>query len=263
MVKTRPPAAQVAERGYVAAVMSAKGGVGVSTIALNLAITLAQLMKSNTIAAEFRPGNGVWGLELGYPNPTGLHNLLQMKGAELTRDLVEGELITNSSGIKLLLSSFQPRDAEEGTAVAQMEAILNHLSMLASMTVVDLGNSPLTSSEKILSLSSEAIIILDPTPVAVAHTKALIDELATRGYGKQKILTVCLSNRIRSDVQLTWSQVQETLCQPVADIFTPVPELAHQAVLRYTPMVLFQTEGLHVQQYRKLAELVAQHAHKA
>lgn len=260
-VKARPAAA-APEKGYVIGVIGVRGGVGSSTVALNLAVTLAQKNKLRVNAAEFRPGNGSWALELGYVNPESLRNLMQYKPAEITREVIEQEIISNASGVHLLLSSYQPREIDIiNSSTSHFETVLNHLSHTAQITILDLGTNQLPCNERIVSQCNEVILVLDPHPTAVARTKVVLDDLAAKGFGKAKLITVVLVNRLRADVQLTWSQVQEAISQPVAVVFTPVPELAYQAVTRLTPMVMLQTDGLHNQQYAKLAELVAQHAH--
>jgi DNA-binding response OmpR family regulator len=262
-VKTRPPAVVHApEKGYVVGVIGARGGVGTSTVGLNLAVTLVQKNKLTVNAAELRPGNGTWGLELGYLNPDGLRNLLQFKPAEITRDIIESEIITNASGVRLLLSSYQPREVDALNSTPHFEAILNQLAYSAPISIVDLGAYQFPCIERILSHCNEIILVVDPHPIAVARAKAILEDLESKGFGKAKLVTIVLLNRLRADIQLSWSQVQESLSQPIAVIFTPVPELTYQAALRLTPMVMLQPDGLHNQQYGKLAELIAQHAHK-
>ncbi len=65
------------QKGYTIGILAAKGGLGVSTLALNLAIAIFERTKSDIIAAEMVPGSGTWGMELGYANSQGLSNLLK------------------------------------------------------------------------------------------------------------------------------------------------------------------------------------------
>ena len=65
-----------AEKGYIAGVMAAKGGLGVSTVALNLALFYQKKTNKKVIAAELRPGQGSWATELNIPQANGLSNLL-------------------------------------------------------------------------------------------------------------------------------------------------------------------------------------------
>jgi MinD-like ATPase involved in chromosome partitioning or flagellar assembly len=111
-------------------------------------------------------------------------------------------------------------------------------------------------------MCNEAVVVVEPNPLTVTRTKALLEDLTEKGFGMTRLLTVAMVNRIRADVQLSWGQVQEALNVPVVSVITPAPELAYQAELRMTPMTLIQPDGLIAQQYAKIAEVVAQHAHK-
>jgi MinD-like ATPase involved in chromosome partitioning or flagellar assembly len=71
-------------------------------------------------------------------------------------------------------------------------------------------------------------------------------------------IKLALINRVRTGVQLSWSQVQGQLGRNLAVIFTPAPELAYQASVENMPMVLKQPESLTAQQFSKLAEKVTQ-----
>jgi MinD-like ATPase involved in chromosome partitioning or flagellar assembly len=97
-------------------------------------------------------------------------------------------------------------------------------------------------------------------PQSVLQTKALIDDLLEKGIPGDNI-SIVLVNRVRSGMQLSWSQVQDQLGRSVSVIFTPAPDLAYQASLKNIPMVLQQSDSLTAQQYAKLAEKVALRNH--
>jgi len=256
--KTRTtPTSSLGERGYVVGVLASKGGLGVSTLVLNLGIALHDVYNKDVIVADFRPGQGTISLDLGYLKPEGLNHLLQRRPNEITARDIEAELVTHASGTRLLLASHQPRDAQQICAVANFEAITKQLAYMTRYAIIDLGPSITPLSEKVLKNCDEAILVVEPVPQSINQTKVLINDLTEMGVGEGR-LTLVLVNRIRSGVQLSWSQVQELLGRNISIIFTPAPELAYQAALHNLPIVIQQPDSLTAQQFVKLAEKIAQ-----
>jgi DNA-binding response OmpR family regulator len=255
--KRASPAAPSGEKGTMIGVLAAKGGLGVTTLALNLGVALREESNKKVIVAEFRPGQGTVSLELGYLKPEGLNRLLAKKPSEIGVHEIENELTTHPSGVQLLLASYQPKDGQQVSAVVNFEAIARQLAFMARYTILDLGPSISPIVEKIVRLCDEVIVIVEPVPQTIVQTKALINDLINLGVGEGRI-TLVLVNRIRSGVQLSWSQVQEQIEHNIAVIFTPAPELAYQASEHNLPIVLQQPDSLTAQQFSKLAERVSQ-----
>lgn len=251
------PAEAPLERGYMIGVISVKGGLGVSTVALNLGIALHQEQKKDVIVADFRPGQGTIGLELGYLKSDGINRLVQRKPAEITARDIENEIITHPTGVRLLLSSHHPGDARYLNAVANFEAMAVHLIRMARYVVLDLGPGLSPINEKIVNICDELCIVVEPVPQTLIQSKALLDDLIAKGVGESRI-DIALVNRIRSGVQLSWSQVQEQLGKNISVIFTPAPELAYQASMHNLPLISQQPDSLTAQQFIKLAEKVVQ-----
>jgi MinD-like ATPase involved in chromosome partitioning or flagellar assembly len=67
---------------------------------------------------------------------------------------------------------------------------------------------------------------------------------------------IVLINRLRSGMQLSSSQVQEKIGQPLAIVFTPAPELAYQATLHRVPIIIQQPDSLTSEQFTKLANQI-------
>jgi pilus assembly protein CpaE len=245
------------ERGYIIAVLASKGGLGVTTLALNLGITLHEAYNKDVIIAEFRPGQGTISLELGYLKPEGLTRLLQRKPNEIGAREIEQELTVHPSGTRMLLASHQPKDGMLLNAVQNFEMIAKQLAFLTKYGIIDLGPSLTPIAEKVLKHCDEVIVVLEPVPQSIMQTKTLINDLIESGIGEGRITPV-LVNRIRSGVQLSWSQVQEQLGRNIAIIFTPAPELAYQASTHNLPIVIQQPDSLTAQQFTKLAERVSQ-----
>lgn len=263
LARTRArPSTASSEKGYTIGVAAAKGGLGVSTLTLNLAYALFNQTKQDIIAAELRPGHGTWGMELGYSNTDGLCNILRLKPPEINRQIIERELTPTTYGMRLLLSSPKARDVEYLFATAQMEALLNQLPMIAPLVLYDIGNNFLPIFDKVINACQEIILVTEPYPQSVARTRLFLDDLAGSGVGKSKLLTVVIINRVRADIQLPITQIQDTLKQPVAQVIPPAPEQAYQAALKNVPLSYVQAEGLVSQQFSRLAETIIQRLRK-
>lgn len=252
-----PSQSLAAERGYMVGILGVKGGLGVSTVAINLGIAIRENNKKEVIVADFRPGMGTIGLELGYQKAGGINYLLEKKTNEITIKEIENQLVLHSSGVRLLLSSHRPSDARYAGSLTHFEAISRNLPFLAKHIILDLGASLTPLAEKVVPNCNELIIIVEPVPHTVLQSRMLIDELTGKGVGEGNI-TVVLVNRFRSGVQMTWSQVQEQLKHNITVIFTPAPELTYQAAINGVPVILQQPDSLSAQQFQKLAEKVIQ-----
>lgn len=256
-----------APRGKIIGLLSARGGIGLTTMALNLGIILHHDSGEEVIVAEIRPGQGTISLDLGYPNPTAQTQLLQRQPEEITEGDVENALFPHSSGIQLFLSSSQPSDAQYLPAVPQFERIVQFLGRLAAFTLLDLGPGIPPVTEKLLDQCDQIVVVVEPDPGSVAHTKALLDDLSLRVLGLDRI-NVAIVSRVRSDLKLTRSQIQDQLGHTVSNVFTPVPELAYQAARAKLPLVLFQAgagntqQHNNLQQYKTLAQAIVTHGQK-
>jgi CheY-like chemotaxis protein len=210
------------ERGYTIGVIAAKGGIGVSTLALNLAIAFHQKTKSEVIAAELRPSQGTWSIELGNSLCDGLSNLLRMRASDISAVTVENELARMAYGVRLLMASSRAKDAELMNATEQLEAVVDSLPQLAKLVLLDIGSSYVPALDMLLNHCNELMLVTEPFPASVQRTRNLIDELAPKGFGRSKIMTIVSINRIRADVQLSMVQMQEILGMPVSQV---IPQL--------------------------------------
>ncbi|OGO37159.1 MAG: hypothetical protein A2W35_00040 [Chloroflexi bacterium RBG_16_57_11] len=248
-----------AKKGYIVGVMAAKGGLGVSTIALNLAVAAKQKGNKRVLAAEMRPGQGTWGQELSIITDLGLGNMLRMNRSEIDSGTVGGQISQTAFGVPLLLASTQTCDADCMTALAQYEALVDELGQLAELIVLDIGTSFHPAMDTFTRQCDEMLIVVEPLLLTVKRTHDLINELKTHTYGSAKALTLVTVNRTRAEMTLSKSQIEEALSQTVTLGVPPAPELAYLAVNRAAPMYLLQPESILSRQFDVLAEQILGH----
>ena len=245
-------------RGYVIGVLAPRGGLGVTTLAVNLAAGLLNRTKSEVIVAEMSPGQGALALDMGLTSSKGLVDLLSLnKTSEITRDKTREVLTQHGSGLNFLLSSDRPRDMQLMNQIANYEATLSSLASQARFVVLDLGVGIQSFAQKVLPYCNEILIILEGAPNTITHTTALIDDIVSMNVNKKNI-SVVLNNRIRSDTQLPTSQVQTKLDFEIIGTLTPAPELFVQATRMQTPAILCQPESLTTRQINKLVDFIAE-----
>jgi CheY-like chemotaxis protein/MinD-like ATPase involved in chromosome partitioning or flagellar assembly len=241
--------------GYVIGVLSARGGLGVSSLASNLAAGIYSRTQSDVILAELTPGQGTIGTDFGYQNQKGLTELLKGTMVEITREKVESSLSPHNSGLKLLLASENPRDVTLTSQVQNYEALVVRLSTLARFVILDLGNGLPAFVQKLLPMCNERFIVVEGVPGTIQHTKLLIDEIVDLKIDRKGI-SVVLNNRMRTESQMQLAQVQEKLGHSIAATLTPAPEAFLQATRLQTPAVICQPTNMTSQQFLKIADIV-------
>lgn len=249
------PASPHEQKGCIIGILSARGGLGVSTLAANLAAGLFTRTQTDVILAELTPGQGTLGMELGIPNQKGLTEILQGSVVEITREKIQSSLVPHNSGLKLFLASENPRDVNLASNVQNFETLVPRLSSLARFTVMDLGSGLPTYVQRLLTMCSERIVVLEGSPSTIQHTKILIEEIADLGIDRKEIVAI-LNNRQRTEAQMPWAQVQDKLEHSILTTITPAPELFLQASRLQTPAVMAQPTNMTSQQFLKIADAI-------
>ncbi|MCC6260304.1 MAG: response regulator [Anaerolineales bacterium] len=249
------------QHGYVIGVLSARGGLGVTTFASNLAAALISRVQDDVIFAELTPGQGTVALDLGLPPQTALNEILEGSVAEVTLEKVKSALVTRNSALKLLLASDKPKDISLAANVRQYEALVTKLSGLARFVILDLGSGLPEFVQSVLPLCSETILILEGLANPIQHTKMLIEDLADLKL-ERKALHVIVNNRVRNEGQLNVNQVKDKLGHSVASVLTPAPELFAQALKSQTLAVVSQPASVTAQQFHKIAEALIEREQK-
>jgi pilus assembly protein CpaE len=232
-----------------------KGGLGISTLAINLGVSLYEKVSEDVIVAEMQPGRGDISVYLGYNSSQAHTDLLTKSAASITQADIENALVSHPTGVSFLLASYNASDAIHMDKVDQMEKIVDHLSHIALYTILDLGSNLTQSIQNILMRCDKVIVAVESTPHTVEQAKSLLNELVKIGVNRMKISAVLL-NRTRTEQALSISSVQKELGYDLSTIFTPAPELAHQAATTQKPMIVIDPESFTKQQVLKLIEVL-------
>lgn len=247
------------ELGYMVGVIAAKGGLGVSSVALNLAAISAAQFGMRTIAAEMRPGQGTWADELNLSNALTLENLLRLDPMNITPDAVQEQLTISGFNARLLLSSNTPSDFSFNNDPAQYELILDTLREQAKIVVLDIGTYSSSMAPALLRQCSEVIVVTEPQPLSLKQTRRLLDRICEMHFGLSRPLTIVSVNHTGSDTSLPVTKMEDVLGRPVAIGIPPVRELTTYSIEHNVPVCMAQAGSLVSLQYTKLAEIVKTH----
>jgi pilus assembly protein CpaE len=260
--RRRPRELTTSAHGHTIGFLAAKGGIGLSTLVINLAVSIQSKTRAQVIAMETRPGMGSWGMELGYANTSGLSNLYRLKPVQINLAAIDKELLNTSYGVRLLLASNQLCDVNPYTPAGQLEAIVQEIRLLGSYILLDLGSMAFPDMEKVLEQCQELIIPLDAFPPTVQRTRILLETLKDFGFGKNKPVTLVSYKRARSETELSMSQLQDMAGQPISLRFPSAPETAFNANLHSVPVVTHQPDGSLALQFGALADTIVQRVGK-
>ena len=235
-----------AKKGLTLGVMGAKGGVGTTTLAINITTALINAGEQALIA-DFQLGNGSVSRMLGTVSQS-MARVLSAKKVDAA--LVEKELLVHQSGLRGLLSSSNPKEVQFLNAIEQAVTALDILREMGNPIVADLGTGLTALNLQLLPQLDKLIFVVEANSVALDIASDHLTEIDSL-IGANRVNVVVVN---RSQSTLSWHDVENHLKREVKAIISAAPELAHQALENRQPMVSLQPNAMVSGQYVKLAD---------
>lgn len=199
-------------QGVVITVFSTKGGVGKSTISLNLAVALATLSHRAVALVDLDVAAGDLGIMLGNPSQASIYDLVEegvVERAKLERVLTP----IPDTTLKFLPAPFNPQEAEDVTA-EHVVTILRLLKEHYSYVVVD--TAPGYSEINVASLDASDSILMVATPdVVTIRTVSQALNLFYGGFRYPRTKIELVMNRDGSHTGVTTEDVERMLNNPI------------------------------------------------
>ena len=245
--------------GCIIGVLGCKGGLGVSTLVLNLAVSLSGMTSKEVVAVELKPGQGSWGVELDIANSYGLEKLLALPVDEITAAAVEKLAVHTSFNVRLLMASEKSQKISLPDLPEKTLAIIKSLNSSIPVLVLDIGNPYLAGFSKVHKLCDQLIVLTDAFPATVLRTRKLLGTLQFEVPKKNRYIDTVFYNHIRSEAGLTAEQITKLLPgTTIKFMIPPVPEQVFQSNQKYIPLYHIQPEGLFSQQVNELSRAICQ-----
>ncbi len=161
--------------GRVVAFFGAKGGVGSSTLAHNVAWGMANMMKQETALVDLDSSWGTTGLDFNYDSTEGLEDALSDPD-RLDATLLDRIMVRHTDKLSIL-----PAAASLGTPTSfdpeSYEALVNGVRALSPLTILDMPHIWSKWSSNLLTSADDVVITATPDLANLRNTKNLIDFL--------------------------------------------------------------------------------------
>jgi pilus assembly protein CpaE len=241
-----------AEPASIAAVFSPKGGVGRTTISVNLAVAAAQIGKRVALVdASLQFGDVGVLLNLNPRNKSIADLAGEIQSGEL--ESLETFMVTHSSGVRVLLAPPTPEQAEL-IGPSAVKQVLEKLRDDFDLIVVD---CPSNFNESTLAVLDEADLILTLLTLEITSVKNMrlfLEVCEQLGYGPDKIRLVL--NRADSTLGIRVADVEHSIGRKVDHTIVSDGRSVVYALNRGVPFFLSNREAQVSQDIQRLATAI-------
>jgi pilus assembly protein CpaE len=253
--------AKRAPRKRIIGVMGAKGGVGTSTLVVNLAAAAGQQGDQPRDrdnhrwvgVVDLRSGLGTVALLLGQPPRGGWEKLVRLGIENLDQETVESQLATHASGLRYLPASLQPES--DGTALppGYVEVVLNRLAENAYCLFLDLGSVLDQTTRHAIAHCDAIVVVVEPERLCLTLAQVLMEKIEALDAAPDD-LRVVLVQRLKTDTAYSQQQVEDLLEHKLAGIVSPAAVIVREAFEWGQPAVLSHPAAEISEQIRDLSQ---------
>lgn len=216
-------------KSKVITVFGTKGGVGRTTVAVNLALELAQRRRKVCLVdANLQFGNA--GNMMGISNPNTIAELLE-EDSNPNIDTIRQFLSLDPSGVNLLLAPNDPEDGANITA-SQMDRVIASLRVYYDYVIIDVQPAIDDMLTVFLDSSSTILFVTTSDIVSLRNSKKGLSLLTALGsFEKTQLVLNGPSSQINS------RDIERVLGLPIWVTFPDEPKIALAASNQGRPFV--------------------------
>jgi pilus assembly protein CpaE len=216
-----PPSAE----GHVVGILGFKGGVGKTTLAVNLGVGLAQANKKVVVVDT----NLYFGDVSVFLNTRGQHTIIDLAHMasdpeQLESQAVQSVLVAHESGVKLLTAPKNPRESEPVSSEALVN-LLKYLKREFDFVIVDTSTTLDEVVDACIQVSERLIVVATPTMPALKDAQILLSLLDAESLEK----VILVLNMVDKYSRITADQITNYLKRPIA-VQIPTDPSAIEAV---------------------------------
>lgn len=247
-----------APRGKSVGFLGCKGGVGTSTLVLNLSIALNRGAASGkrVVLLDAHTGSSSLALQMGLRPQQGLQVLAGRDPQGLTADSILAHTDRHVSGVLVLGGLPDPQGTVQSFTPAHAEAIVRALVDAVDYVLVDMGTGLDAVNRALLRVLDYVMIVVEPHRISLLLAQALLAALDTLEVGRHR-QGIVMVNRAPTSTTPSKDMVEGFLQREIVVVIPPAPELAFQSAEQGTPMVMMQPESLVAAQFHHLAQHIA------
>ena len=263
--RSQAPAGRLAEtpggrQGMVLGFAGAKGGIGATTLALNVAAVLARGQR-RVIAVELEPGCAGFALQLRKTPGTEPGSLLSLDAARIDRQELNSRLAELPFGVQVLFgpTGVQAQRAPVGTLrPEQAEALFQAARQQADYVVVDLP--PLSSpAARIAASHCDHVVLIVDREAACVAASAMAAELLRSWIGGESELSAVIVNRTPLVSLVSLSDIRSQVKCEILGMIPHDTELCASAYQTGVPLVISHPDSLTAETLVELGKGLARH----
>jgi pilus assembly protein CpaE len=220
--------------GHTFVVFSPKGGVGTTTIATNLAISLKNALKEDVLLLDGKQLFGHVPLFLNLLTGNSITDLIAHAGM-LDEQLIQQVVVRHSSGIQVMPSPSSVAESQ-GIRPESLYKVIQSLQQAFPNIVIDGGNNLNDISVTYMDSSERILLVLNPDLASMRDVRQFIEVSATLSYPKEKILFILNKTGNKADIRK--QEIENTL---KIDFFGEIPadeEIALSSLNEGIPIIL-------------------------
>lgn len=222
------------KQGKLIMVYSPKGGTGVTTLAVNLALAL----NNSETRAALVDGNLQFGDVAIFLNEQGKNTVVDLaaRAGDLDYEVVENVMIKHAgSELRVLAAPARPEQAENVRS-DDFSKVLTYLKQVYAYVIVDAASFLNEATLAVLDAADLVVLVVTQDIPAIKNVRLFLDLANTLGLKRNQI---CLTmNRHDKRIQVTPERVAENLKQPMAGVIPLDERVVIEAVMRGKPFVL-------------------------
>jgi len=207
---------EVIAAGTVLTVFGAKGGIGKTTIATNLATALVQKNNQSVVVVDLDTRFGDVAILMDIPVERSIADMA-VPEEEITRDMLQDCIYTHNTGVAILPAPIRPTDWRSVHA-GHIERIVRFLMQTYDYVILDTPGTFNDIVARALELATMVVLVATVDMASLKDTLLAIDMLRSWNFPQEKIKLV-----INATNEATTVQPQEIKRMLGREVFWSVP----------------------------------------